>query len=226
MGEEHASAERDANVSRIEDSHSALVRLRKECVARFGNGLGLPIIPSRPAFLRNLYKGGHVLDVGAGAGQPLKAELGLNSECYSSLDVDPLGHFTYHTWDEVPPDARYALVTANQVLEHLDLRDASQLIQRAAGHLELQGIFVCTTPNMLHPTRYWGDPTHRSTWNYADLYALCASAGLSVKHIVRYSRQQPKGFVNRFLARRISTLFNIDWCDSILLVAAKQEHLM
>ena len=205
---------------RIDASHSRMMDLRSECARAFGGIRELPIIASRPTVLRELYAGGAVLDIGSGRDCPLRAELRLaEGACYHTLDADPGGAFTYRLWDDVPPDQRYEFISASQVLEHLTFEEAHAMLIGVRKHLAADGRFVCTVPNMMHPTRYWNDPTHVTTWTYMDVYADCATAGLAVTSIARYGRQHLKGFINRFLARRVGMLFSMDWCDSILVVA-------
>lgn len=201
--------------------HSRLMALRGECVERFGGHLALPVLDSLPRHLRSVLPPGRVLDVGAGAAKPMKTILRLEDDRYETLDIDPAGAFTYRSWSDVPAERRYAFIVANQVIEHLDDREAEAHLRQVAAHLEPHGLFACTVPNLFHPTAYWRDPTHRTPWTYRDLYAACVLAGLDVTGIWRYGRQRPKGLVNRLLARRIASLFTMDWCDYILLVARR-----
>ncbi len=75
---------------------------RKECVQKFGSIMDLPIINGPGEKISESYRGGKVLDVGAGKEKPIQKYLNLSDDLYFSLDNDPCGRFDYNSVEEIP----------------------------------------------------------------------------------------------------------------------------
>src|SRR3989337_1135982 len=97
-----------------------------ECFTKFGDLESLSIIKDPYKKIQKIYSesGGKVLDIGAGKEKPMQKVLDLSDDLYSSLDNDPAGEFTYSSINEIHPEERFALITANQVFEHISLQDS------------------------------------------------------------------------------------------------------
>jgi predicted SAM-dependent methyltransferase len=206
----------------MEVPYSALSQGRREAFDRFGTVYNLPVIPSAYGYLKQHYQSGLVLDVGAGIEHHVQQILELDDQAYHSLDNDASGHFTYSDTSEIPPEQRYQWILLNQVLEHLTIEETADLLSTLRDHLEEGGTMLITVPNVSHPTRYWADPTHVTHWSYGALYAICRVANLHVSHIYRYSKHRgPLDPLSWIIERFMRHLYQIDWCQSILLTATR-----
>ncbi len=202
--------------------YSALSQGRREAFERFGAIYDLPVLRSAYGYLKQHYQGGLVLDIGAGVKHYLQQVLGLDDTAYHSLDNDPSGHFTYVDIAHIPPEQRYRWIVLNQVVEHLTIEEAASLLSALRSHLDEDGEMFITVPNISHPIRYWGDPTHVTPWSYAALYAICRVAKLQVTQIYRYSKHRgPLDPLSWIVERIMRHLYQIDWCQSILLIATR-----
>jgi len=202
--------------------YSTLSKGRKEGFTKFGTVFQLPIIRSPYQEIKNLYLTGRILDVGAGKEKYLKSFLNCSAEVYYSLDTDPDGDFSYRGANEIPSDMVFEWIIMNQLIEHLTIDDAVHLLQELYPHLLPGGSLIITTPNIFHPNRYWGDPTHVTPWGHNALYGLLVSFGYKVNKMMRYSKNRgPKDPLTWLLEKVIRHLYRIDWCDSIIIFASK-----
>jgi hypothetical protein len=193
---------------------------RREAFERFGAIYDLPVVRSAYGYLKDNYRGGRLLDVGAGSKHYIRKLLGLDENDYHSLDNDSSAHFTFGDVSEIPTGETYSWIILNQIVEHLTIERTADMLLALRSHLEEKGIIHITVPNVFHPTRYWGDPTHVTHWNYASLYAICRYAGLRVTQIYRYSKRRgPLDPWSWLVERTMRRLYQIDWCQSILLEA-------
>lgn len=201
--------------------YSVLAHGRKECFARYGTIYAVPITRSPYDYLRRAYRGGPLLDVGAGNELYVKDLLTLKAEDYFSLDTDPSGAFTYRSPAEIPGDQLFTWIVLNQVVEHLAIDAAAALLADLRPHLAPAGELLVTTPNVFHPVRYWADPTHLTPWGYTSLYALACATGYQVTGLYRYSKNRgPRDPLSWLFERLMRRIYRIDWCDSIMLVAS------
>lgn len=202
-------------------SWSELTGWRAECFARFGSVHRLPVVAIDVEIRRLLAGSSSVLDLGAGAAQPLRRMLPPGTN-YFSLDTDPAGVFDYADISEIPADRRFDLVVANQVLEHIPIADSLDLVRRVREVLEPGGRFMATVPNPSHPVRHWGDATHVTHWPYDDLYGLFRVARLEVDQLARYGkRRMTRRPLRRLIVRAVAAEFRMDWCDSLLVVGRR-----
>ncbi|MBN1493703.1 MAG: methyltransferase domain-containing protein [Candidatus Omnitrophica bacterium] len=194
-----------------------------ECVNSFGALPDLPIIKSHFDKISKYYSGGNVLDLGCGKARVAQARLRLSDEVYHSLDTDPCGTFTYRSVEEIPENKTFALVIANQVLEHLTLAESIKMVRVLQRHIKKGGYFIATVPNIAHPVRQHTNITHVTCWEYKALYALFKLCRFNVQEIARYSKRHPKGVIEKIVAYYVNRIYRIDWCDSILIVGQKSE---
>jgi len=206
----------------VQTSWSRLMRWRSECWQRFGGVPDMPIRTPQEELQGLLAPGRSVLDIGAGAHKPFQS-LVLQAEAkYSSLDTDPEGSFDFRSFEEIPPDLRFDLVLANQVLEHMSVDQAFTSVCSAHNVLVDGGTILATVPNAAHPVRQW-DCTHITPWPANDLYSLLRSAGFQLTAMARYSKfRLTANPLKRWVIRTVCREFRIDWCDSILAVGLKQ----
>jgi SAM-dependent methyltransferase len=202
-------------------SWSRLTDFRAECHARFGSILDLPIVDIASELKRLTSDARAVLDVGAGRDKPLRALLAPDA-AYRTLDPDPDGDFDYATVAGIPADARFDLAVANQVLEHMPVAEAIDLVGGVAQTLRPGGRFAATVPNPAHPVRQWGDATHVTAWPVFDFYGLFRLAGLEVESYARYGKRRlPWRPIRRMVVLAAAREFRLDWCDSLVIVARR-----
>lgn len=206
----------------LQTSWSRLMQWRGECWQCFGSVQDMPIRTPADELQSLLSRGALVLDVGAGAHKPFQSQVLQASARYFSLDTDPEGSFDFRSFEEIPPDLRFDLVLANQVLEHMSVEQAFAAVCSACHALVDGGTLLATVPNAAHPVRQW-DCTHITPWPANDLYSLLRSAGFQVTGMGRYSKFKLTGNpLKRWVVQTVCKEFRIDWCDSILAVGRKQ----
>lgn len=194
---------------------------RKECVEKFGSIQDLAIIKGPYEKIKDIYKEGKVLDIGAGTEKLVQKYLSLSDKYYFSLDNDPGGCFHYSSIEDISENEKFSLITANQFFEHIHLEESIELIYKLSMHLEKFGCLISTVPNIQHPVRQRADITHVTNWDYKALYMLLRYADLEVTEIARYSKRHPKGIIEKILVKYINKIYRMDWCDSILIIGKK-----
>jgi len=203
-------------------NYSNLFKGRQEGFQKFGAIYQLPIVRSPYDYLKSFYQSGPILDVGAGVDLYIKKLLQLDEKTYFSLDNDPSGTFTYHQISDIPHGMQFTWIVMNQLIEHLTIEQAVELLTNLKIILHPEGQAIITTPNIFHPNRYWGDPTHVTPWGHNALYGLLTGIGYQVQQIYRYSKNRPPLDPLTWLVERLMRrLYRIDWCDSIMLVATR-----
>lgn len=199
-----------------------LIKWRPEAVHRFGGILQMRISPGVYVECRRLRPQGPILDVGAGKDKFLQRFLGLGDDTYFSLDSDEEGGHQFRSFDDIPADMNFDLIVMNQVLEHVTVDDAYDMLSSAAAHLSAGARVIVSVPNAAHPTRFFSNVTHVTNWNHCDLYGLFRLMGLEVEALMRSNkRPRTRNPIRRWLINAICRDFRIDWCDSLILIARK-----
>lgn len=103
---------------------------------------------------------------------------------YHSVDIDPTHKHDFTDMSEVTET--YDLICMSELIEHLSLRDVTQLTHQAIRLLAPGGKLYISTPNPFHPTRYWGDVSHIQHWPPMDLFALLRHVGFPAAGIRMY----------------------------------------
>jgi hypothetical protein len=200
-------------------------RLCTKAFERYGNIFSLPVSAQPYEYLKSVYRshyqGGRVLDFGCGVPKPLQRVLGIGDDLYHSCDNDPSGVFTYASLDEIPEDATYEIVAANQVFEHLSFEEGIQTAMALARHVAVGGIFEIGVPNPQHPTRQLSNPTHKTAWNYLNLCALLELGGLDPFYCARCNKVPGPRWYERPLINMICRVFRMDWCDTVYAVGKR-----
>lgn len=206
-------------------SYYQLTHWREECHQRFGSIHHLPLIAWGQELQSLLKKDSRVLDIGAGVKKPLQKTIKDARQRYYSLDNDQAGRFDFCSFDDIPPDLQFDVMVANQVLEHLTINDAFDMVSSGYQKLVEGGCFLATVPNPAHPVRYWADVTHITHWPFNDLYGLFRTAGYSVRTLARYNKTAlTHNPIKRMVTNIVCESFRIDWCDSLLIVGQKKSQ--
>lgn len=203
-------------------SWSDLSSYRRECVEKFGGIRQLRIITSPYDLIEKFSASSDtVLDVGSGVDMPLKQYIGQRN--YYSLETDPRSTPNFRTVADIPADLTFDTVWSNQVLEHVTIAQAIEIVQVVSTKQQAGGIFIATIPNIAHPVRFW-DATHITPWAYSDFYGLFRMHGYDVIDFARYGKVGlPDNPIKRFIVKTIAEAYRIDWMDSIVIVAQKSS---
>ena len=206
----------------MEHSWNRLMRWRAECYQRFGSVTDLPFRSPSDVLPELLGNNGKALDLGAGAHKPFKSMLEGLGATYFSMDIDPDGDFDFNSFSDVPEGMRFDLILANQVLEHVSVDEAFNMVNRAHESLVESGIIVVTVPNAAHPVRQ-RDCTHVTPWPVNDLYSILRAAGFEIESMARYNKfpltDHP---LKRWIVKVVCREFRMDWCDSIMAIGRRE----
>ena len=207
---------------RDDSSWSQLTQWRAECNQRFGTIHDLPLLTPYEEIQSLASQDKPMLDIGAGVHKPLQSAMLLPDDQYFSMDTDPSGDFDFRSFAEMPSELRFSRIVANQVLEHLTVADAFEMLRSARDHLLERGHLILTVPNASHPVRQWGDATHLTAWPMFDLYSIVRNADFYVVNMARYNKVPlTRNPFERVVVNIVCKAFRVDWCDSLMIVAQK-----
>ncbi|MGC8658724.1 MAG: class I SAM-dependent methyltransferase [Desulfomonilaceae bacterium] len=202
-------------------SWNRLMRWRSECFKRFGAILNFPIETPDELVGELLAPGIRILDIGAGAHKPFEKTIRRVTSYYYCLDTDPDGIFDFRSFAEIPEDLEFDLAIANQVLEHLSVPDALNMVSATFSKLTTTGKFIATVPNTAHPVRQ-RDISHITPWVANDLYSLFKYAGFEIDAMSRYNKfPLTRDPLKRWVVETVCEEFRIDWCDSVMICGTK-----
>lgn len=163
-----------------------------------------------------------ILDVGCGAHQPFRKLVEASGGRYFTLDIDTSGDFDYRSFAEIPLEALFEVIIFNQILEHVTVQEALEMVGAAADHLTPGGAVFATVPNTAHPVRQ-RDCTHITPWPHNDIYSLMRTCGLEVTLMGRFNKHPlTSNPLKRWIIATICKEFRIDWCDGIVIVGVKR----
>lgn len=202
---------------------SVLYRHRLDARKRLGKIWDLPLtkrVADRIA--ANLGASGHVLEVGAGSrGLGKYLTHTYPGVVYRSMDVDRTYEHDYHDLDDIRE--RFDMVVLIEVIEHLEVSEGVALLQRLKGLLKPGGMIILTTPNVLHPTRYWGDCTHRTFYRYDEIAGILTAIGYRDVRIFRlYNEPLLQRWLRLSLGVHLHRYLDIDFAPTILAEARVQ----
>lgn len=197
----------------------------KECYENFGDLLKLPILPVYETIVAN-YNYGNILDFGAGNDKLLFSFIKdkIKDGKYYSLDNDPSGSFDFSDLAQIPEGLKFDLIAANQVFEHLDVPTTVGVLSKLKNCLTNNGQLIITVPNIQHPNRQISNIFHITPWGYNSLYSVLSFCGFKVLQIGRYGKRYPRGPIEKILARVVSRIYRMDYCDSIIVICQKNEN--
>lgn len=203
-------------------SWNRLMKWRSECFNRFGAVQSFPIKTPHDEITAILSSDCKVLDIGAGAHKPFEKTIRAVTDYYYCLDTDPDGVFDFRSFKEIPEDLSFDMAIANQVLEHLTVPDALEMVTSTFSKLSDSARFVVTVPNPAHPVRQ-RDISHITPWVANDLYSLLKYSGFEIENIYRYNKYPlTSDPLKRWVVETVCEEFRIDWCDSVMITGVKQ----
>jgi SAM-dependent methyltransferase len=205
-----------------EVSWSKLFEYREQIHRRYREVWDIKILRKRfPLLLKILHEGERVLDVGA-SNRNLMGRLKLHypNLIYKSMDVDRARHHDYYSLEEIQES--FDVVFLFEVIEHLPLEEGVQLLRKLHQLLNEGGRLVLTTPNVLNPSRYWRDATHKVAYCYDELGGLLLSQGFHIKGMYRtYNDAFHRYLFRVYVMSPLHRYLGIDFAKSILVVAEK-----
>ncbi|MBI4569414.1 MAG: class I SAM-dependent methyltransferase [Planctomycetes bacterium] len=201
-------------------SWSRLYERRREAAHRFGPVWRLPLRTTAEAVLReHLRPPARVLDVGAGARlwKDRIDKLFDAGVTYRSYDPDRETAQDYHALADVTE--RFDAALCFEVLEHLPPLEILGLLEQVRGLLAPGGLLFVTTPNVHHPSRWFGDCTHQTPLPHDDLAALLAQAGFETRALYRL-HQEPWlwRLLRRYVAAPLHRYLAVDFAQGIAAV--------
>ena len=203
---------------------SQLYKHRKSVAQKFGELWQLPIEKRYHAILMPLGKAGTtLLEIGAGD-RSLQNRLAKqwSDFTYKSCDIDESHPHDFFDINDVT--GQYDLICLFEIIEHLDLKQASHMIQKCQTLLKPGGKIVVTTPNIYYPPGFMRDVTHCTAWCYDELGGFLELAGLKVTTIHRlYHDSIAKQLVRRYLFYPVFRVMNFDFARQIIVVAEKPQ---
>ena len=209
------------------DSHSLpyeqFMRWRSECYQRFGSIHDLPIISPFEEIRKYVHSTTRILDIGAGVHKTFLQTIQLQLDNYYSLDNDSSGDFDFCSFNDISPETMFDVMWANQILEHINIPEAIDMLSGAHRHLSPNGHICATVPNISHPVRYWADATHITPWSMYVLYSLFKNTGFHIHTLARYNKHPlTRNPIKRFVVNTVCQTFRVDWCDSLMIIAQKK----
>jgi 2-polyprenyl-3-methyl-5-hydroxy-6-metoxy-1,4-benzoquinol methylase len=205
-----------------EVSWSKLFEYREQIHRCYREVWDIKILRKRfPLLLKILHEGEKVLDVGA-SNRNLMDRLKLHypNLIYKSMDVDRARHHDYYSLEEIQES--FDVIFLFEVIEHLPLQEGIQLIKKLHQLLNEGGRLVLTTPNVLNPSRYWRDATHKVAYCYDELGGLLLSQGFKIKVMYRtYNDAFHRYLFRVYVMSVLHRYLGIDFAKSILVVAEK-----
>jgi len=161
-----------------------------------------------------------VLDYGAGDLRLKKFILANGfTGIYRTFDIGPEYEYDYRHVEDI--DASFDLIFCLEVIEHMELEKAVEMIAFLIKKLKDNGRLILTTPNIHHINHFWKtDVTHIRPYPYENLIAIMLDAGFS--HVDLYRIVQWKGGVmypvKFFFKRILCNILEADCATNIALV--------
>jgi len=183
--------------------------------------LRLPIVRSpRDVLLRLVRDGESLLDVGANDRnvKGFLADAGLDVQ-YFSFDIDRSLPHDYYELSAV--DRKFDVVVIFEVIEHIPLEEARELIFRTQDLVLPGGRVILSTPNVCHPVRFWRDCTHVTPFRYDELAGLLLSAGFSKCEVFRVYNMRWRRRLWSIVFRPLLSLLDIDFATGVVVTGMK-----
>lgn len=201
-----------------------LYQHRKQAEKTFGSIWQIPIRKRYHQVLSEQGEGGvSLLEVGAGdrALRDTMTRYWGDFE-YVSCDIDPTYEHEFSHSSEVVGE--FDVIAIFEMIEHVPLQDAADLLNDCFQHLKPGGKIVLTTPNTYYPPAYLRDATHITPFCYDELAGVLALVGFKPLAIYRlYHDSLIKKFFKRFLFYSVFRLVGIDFAHQIAVVAEKAK---
>ncbi len=162
-----------------------------------------------------------ILEIGAGQ-RKLKDQ--LSSLCddieYKSYDIDTDNFHDYYDLDKI--EGKFQIICMFEVIEHLTIDMAFQILSRCYDLLDTNGIMLITTPNIYYPPAFLRDITHITPWAYDELAGFGKLIGFEVSDIYRlYHDALHRKIVRRYLLHPLHKLIGIDYAKQVAVLLRK-----
>ena len=118
-------------------------------------------------------------------------------------------------------DASFDVVVCFEMIEHVTLEVAYEVLSGIARVLKPGGRLFLSTPNVHHPWSYLRSCTHVTPFCYDELGGLMIVAGLEVEAMYRCHHDSFLKAALRPLAYPLYRILDMDWAKSILAVARR-----
>tara|TARA_R110002073_G_scaffold2932_1_gene18914 strand:- start:170 stop:796 length:627 start_codon:yes stop_codon:yes gene_type:complete len=199
-----------------------LFQQRKAAEHRFGSIWNLPVRKRYHVVLGELGGPGvQLLEIGAGdRGLAKTMESYWQAFEYKSCDIDPTYPHDFSSSSEI--EGEYDLIVGCELIEHLSLQNAAELLLDCFAHTKRGGKIMLTTPNTFYPPGFMRDATHITPFCYDELAGLLAVCGFNPTGIYRlYHDSLVKRFIKRVLFYPVFRVVGIDFAHQIAVVAEK-----
>ena len=205
-------------------SWSKLFTYRDQIHERYPEIWDLKILRKRfPLMVENIRDGEKILDIGA-SNRNLEERLKryYPNLIYRSMDVDREQFHDFYSLEEI--QETFDVVFLFEVIEHLELEEGLNVLEKVYGLLHGGGRLILTTPNVFNPSRFWRDATHKVAYCYDELGGLLLSRGFRIKGMYRtYSDALHRYLFRRYVMASLHRYLDIDFAKSILVIAEKKS---
>ena len=197
---------------------------REEMRKKYPSIFKIPLIYStKRTLIKNTLRefNGKLLDIGAGDRFvcELCSDKGSSIE-YKSMDADRTRPHEYSTLEEI--SEKFNGIMLLDVIEHLSLEEGFKFLQRSSELLEPGGSIFLTVPNNFHPTAFFVDCTHMTSYRCHDLGGLLSLLGFEDVRIFRVSaKRKIKHRIFAVLLRPVMKWLDVDFATGIFITAKK-----
>jgi SAM-dependent methyltransferase len=206
-------------------SWSKLFTYRDQIHGRYPEIWDLKILRKRfPLMLENIRDGEKILDIGA-SNRNLEERLKRHypNLIYKSMDVDREQAHDFYSLEEI--QETFDVVFLFEVIEHLELEEGLNVLEKVYGLLHGGGRLILTTPNVFNPSRYWRDATHKVAYCYDELGGLLLAEGFEIKAMYRtYNDAFHRYLFRLYVMAPLHRYLCIDFAKSILVIAEKKSN--
>ena len=205
-------------------SWSKLFTYRDQIHGRYPEIWDLKILRKRfPLMLENIRDGEKILDIGA-SNRNLEERLKRHypNLIYKSMDVDREQVHDFYSLEEI--QETFDVVFLFEVIEHMELEEGLNVLEKVYGLLHGGGRLILTTPNVFNPSRFWRDATHRVAYCYDELGGLLLAQGFQIRAMYRtYSDAFHRYLFRLYIMAPLHRYLGVDFAKSILVIAEKKS---
>jgi len=206
-------------------SWSKLFTYRDQIHGRYPEIWDLKILRKRfPLMLKNIRDGEKILDIGA-SNRNLEERLKRHypNLIYKSMDVDREQVHDFYSLEEI--QETFDVVFLFEVIEHLELEEGLNVLEKVYGLLHGGGRLILTTPNVFNPSRFWRDATHKVAYCYDELGGLLLAQGFQIRAMYRtYSDAFHRYLFRLYIMAPLHRYLGVDFAKSILVIAEKKSN--